>query len=83
MILYELCQKEVIDLKTGKDMGSVDDIAFDESTAQITHLVIYGKWKLFGLLGRHPDIKIPWSAIQTIGKDAVLVHADCIRQEKK
>ena len=41
MILYELCQKEVIDLKTGKDMGSVDDIAFDESTAQITHLVIY------------------------------------------
>ena len=72
MILYELCQKDVIDLHTGKNLGTVDDIAFDETSAIITHLVIYGKWKLFGLLGRHPDTKIPWKAIRTIGKDAVL-----------
>lgn len=83
MILYELCQKEVIDLQTGKNMGTIDDIAFDESTAMITHLVIYGKWKLFGLLGRHPDTKIPWSAIKTIGKDAVLVHGSAVEQEKR
>ena len=52
MILYELCQKDVIDLHTGKNLGTVDDIAFDETSAIITHLVIYGKWKLFGLLGQ-------------------------------
>lgn len=68
MILYELCQKDVIDLHTGKNLGTVDDIAFDETSAIITHLVIYGKWKLFGLLGRHPDTKIPWKAIRTRNK---------------
>lgn len=40
MILYELCQKDVIDLHTGKNLGTVDDIAFDETSAIITHLVI-------------------------------------------
>ena len=39
MILYELCQKDVIDLHTGKNLGTVDDIAFDETSAIITHLV--------------------------------------------
>lgn len=82
MILYELCQKDVIDLHTGKNLGTVDDIAFDETSAIITHLVIYGKWKLFGLLGRHPDTRIPWKAIRTIGKDAVLVNADLAKQEE-
>ena len=52
MTLYELCHHDVVDLSTGANLGSVDDIVFDSATAAVTHLVLYGKPRLFGLLGR-------------------------------
>lgn len=73
MNLYELCERDVVNLSTGENMGSVDDINFDDVTAQITHIVLYGKSKLFGLLGRDEDILIPWSDIAKIGSDVLLV----------
>lgn len=46
MTLYELCRRDVVDLSTGANLGSVDDIIFDSAAATVTHLVLYGKPRL-------------------------------------
>ena len=48
MTLYELCRHDVVDLSTGANLGSVDDIIFDSAAATVTHLVLYGKPRLAG-----------------------------------
>lgn len=72
--LLELCDKDVISLLSGANLGRVDDLNIDEATSQVTELIIYGKLRWFGLLGREEDIKIPWQEIATIGQDAILVR---------
>ncbi len=83
MILYELCQRDVVNLETGQNLGRVDDLQFDEHTAVVTHLIIYGRMKFFGLLGREEDTSIPWEAIRKIGDDVILVQSDVKAASKK
>lgn len=71
--LEELQQKDVINIKTGVCLGCVDDVTIDTCTAEVLCLVIFGRRKCFGLLGREDDIQIPWKDIKVIGDDAVLV----------
>lgn len=59
----------------GRNLGSVDDIIFDSAAATVTHLVLYGKPRLFGLLGRGEDLQVPWQEIEKIGRDVVLVRS--------
>lgn len=73
MTLSELCKKEVIQIVTGVDLGRVDDLEFDKSSAQIQALILYGRPRLFGLLGREPDVRIPWADVAEVGTDVVLV----------
>ncbi len=69
----DIRNKEIINIKSGVKMGFADDIEFDTSSAKICRLVIYGKARLFGLLGREEDTAICWSDIEIIGEDAILV----------
>jgi sporulation protein YlmC with PRC-barrel domain len=52
----------------------VDDISFEPETASITGVILYGRLKLFGLLGREEDTAIPWGDIEKIGTDVLLVR---------
>lgn len=83
MNLYDLCERDVVSLSNGDNLGSVDDICFDEKTASITHIILYGKAKFFGLLGREEDILIPWSDITKIGSDVVLVTGKDFEGKRK
>lgn len=69
----DLHEKEVICMRDGYKLGFVDDLELDISSAAVHALVIYGKAKFFGLLGREADTVVPWQAIEVIGEDAVLV----------
>lgn len=71
--LEELRSKEVIDIRTGERLGYIDDVRFDTDTAEVKALLIYGGYKLFGLLGRDDDTEIPCGCIEVIGSDVVLV----------
>ena len=71
----ELRQKEVISVKDGGRLGFVCDVEIDTHTAQVTALVVYGRSRLFGLLGREPDTVIPW-------RDIVLVKCDAPPQSE-
>ena len=72
--LDDLKKKEVIDISTGERMGFIDDAEIDVSSSQVKSLVIYGRERFFGLLGREDDIIIPCSSIVVIGSDVVLVR---------
>ena len=61
MTLRDLSEKDVIQLKTGENLGRIDDLAFEDG--QITQVVLHGRARMFGLLGRDDDLFIPWAAV--------------------
>ncbi len=80
----DLRHKEVINAKSGCRLGFVDDVEFDTKSAVVISLVIYGRWRCFGLLGRDEDIIIKWDCIDLIGEDTILVsYNPQFRQKQK
>lgn len=73
----DMRDKEVINVSDGVRLGFVDDVEVDTCTAQLVSIVIYGKAKLCGLLGREADIVIQWKDIEVIGEETVLVNFRC------
>jgi len=73
MTFRELCRRQVIQLETGAYLGRVDDLEFDPKDAKICRLVLLGRPRLFGLLGREESLFIPWSEVSRFGVDALLV----------
>ncbi|MBQ2604604.1 MAG: YlmC/YmxH family sporulation protein [Acutalibacteraceae bacterium] len=71
--IAELRHKEVINQSDGMRLGFVDDVEIDTKNACLISVIIYGRPKLFGILGRHDDIVIPWGSICLIGEDTILV----------
>lgn len=78
-----LSQKDVISITTGQNIGRVDDIEFCRDTALVQYLIIFGRPRCFGLLGREEDIRIPWDDVVIIGKDAVLVNNCTIKENSR
>lgn len=74
--LSELRNKEVVETKTGIILGRIDDIEINADDSSIDSVIVYGRPKLFGLMGRDSDIVIKYSDIDLIGKDAILVTSD-------
>ena len=74
MTLHDLSRKDVIRTKTGENLGRVDDIDFDAKTAQIQSIILRGRCRLFGLLGRDEDLEIPWQSILSVGADVIMVE---------
>ncbi len=79
----ELRHKEIINARDGCRMGFVDDIEIDTKNAAIISLVIYGRWRCFGLLGRGEDIVIKLECIELIGEDTILVNYNVPSRRKK
>ncbi len=75
--ITDMHDKEVINVCDGTRLGYVDDVEVDTCTAQIVSIVIYGRNKCFGLLGRDTDIIIHWKDIEVIGEETVLVNFQC------
>ena len=61
MTIRELCEKEIVQLEQGVCLGRADDLELDPETAQLKSLVLLGRPRLFGLLGREESLVIPWS----------------------
>ena len=74
MTFRELCSKEVVQLKDGACLGRVDDLELDADTARIGSLLLLGRPRLFGLLGRDETLTIPWADIERVGLVAILVR---------
>ena len=79
----EFRKKEIISISNGVKIGYVDDIVFDSKSAQIVSVVVYGRPRLLGLLGREEDMLFPWYDTEVVGEDTVLVKDDDVFLRKK
>ena len=79
----ELRYKEIIDVADGSRYGYVGDAEVDLDSGQLTQLIVPGRLRLFGLLGRWEDAVFPWSAVRRIGADTILVERGALRPEQR
>lgn len=74
MRLFELRQKEIINICTCKSLGCPVDIDFDICTGRILALIVPGPARICGFFGRDSEYIIPWECIRQIGEDIILVE---------
>ena len=72
--IAQLRYKEIICVADGSRLGYVGDLEVDLETGRVRALVIPGRRRLFGLLGREEDRYIPWESVRRFGEDAILVE---------
>lgn len=71
-----LRNKEVVNMKTGMKIGFVDDIEIDTVTGSVVSLIVFGRARAFGIMGRDEDIVIKCKDIELIGEDTILIKFD-------
>ena len=76
MKFTELQCKEVICVATGQRLGFVADVQVEIPGGNVRAIVVPCPCKGFGLVGKREDYIIPWSCIQRIGPDIVLVDTE-------
>ena len=74
--IAELRYKEVISVTDGSRFGYVGDMEVDLDTGRVTALVVPGRLRLLGLLGREEDRYVPWDAVRRFGQDIILVEEE-------
>ena len=72
--IAELRYKEVISVEDCSRYGYVGDMEVDLETGQVRALVVPGRRRFFGLLGREEDQVIPWTAVKRFGEDIILIE---------
>lgn len=66
--------KEIIDIRSGNRYGYVGDLEIDLETGRVRALVIPGRLRLFGLLGREKEKVFLWENVRRFGEDIILVE---------
>ena len=77
--IADLRCKEIINVTDGSRFGYVGDVEVDLDTGQICALVVPGRLRLFGLLGREEDRIFPWDLVRRFGEDIILVESGALR----
>ncbi len=83
MTFREICKKQVVQTVNGTCLGRVDDLVMDETGRRIQAFVLYGAPKMFGLMGREPDLMIPVDKVKMFGVDVLLVETDEQKRERQ
>ncbi len=68
--------KEVINIKTAKRLGFVQDVTADLETGRIKEIIVPGSNKFFNFFSTGNEIVIPWTSIKVIGDDIILVDLE-------
>ena len=74
--ITDLRNKEVICAKTGCRLGCVSDVEIDTCSGCLVSIIIWGRSRCFGLMGRDEDVRICWKDIEVIGEDTIIVCGD-------
>lgn len=74
--LGDLRYKEVINVSDGTRYGYVGDVELDVETGQVRAIVVPGRLRLLGLLGREEEQVFPWQAVRRFGEDIILVERE-------
>ena len=76
MRVTDLSCKEVVCISDGARLGYVSDVEVEVPRGQVQSIVVPGKCRWFGLVGRTEDYVIPWEAIRRVGDDIILVEGE-------
>ena len=76
MRFAQLQCKEVICVATGQRLGFISDVVVEVPSGEVKSIVVPCPCKGLGLVGKREDYIIPWSCIQRIGPDIVLVDTE-------
>lgn len=74
--IYDMRQKEVINLCDGARFGFISDVEIDTKTGKIVSLIVPGPGKVLGMFGREQEYQIRWERVKKIGDDIILIDAD-------
>ena len=74
--IYELRQKEIINIKDGTRFGFVADLEIDEIKGTVSKIIVPGPARVLGMFGRDAEYCIPWDSIKQVGDDIILVDVD-------
>lgn len=74
--IADLRNKQVVCLKNGCVLGFITDVELNTESGSLEAIVIGGKLRVMGILGKEEDIVIPWREIDVIGRETVLVTTD-------
>lgn len=72
--ITKLRDKEIIDIRSGNRYGYVGDLEIDLESGQVRALVVPGRLRLFGLLGREKERVFSWESVRRFGEDIILVE---------
>jgi YlmC/YmxH family sporulation protein len=72
MYLTELKNKEVINVISGKRLGFVCDVELDTVDARLLSIIVQSEGG--GLFSKPQTSIIPWTCIQHIGEDLIIVR---------
>lgn len=73
MRLSDLQDKDIVNIKDGKKIGSIIDVNIDEKGIMKSLVVEESKFKLFN--GKN-ETEVSWMQIEKIGEDVILVKID-------
>lgn len=73
MRLCDLKNKEVINVCDCQRLGPVCDVEIDFCCCKITHIIVVGPCKLWGIMGRDSEYVIDVCHIKQVGEDVILV----------
>ena len=74
--MFDVKQKEVINIRDGCRFGYVCDLDIDVVKGKIAAIIVPGPARLFGVFGREQEFHIPWDAIRQMGEDLILVDVE-------
>lgn len=79
MRLCELKEKEVVNICSGRRLGSVIDVDINICSGELEAIIIPGPGKFCGFLGTESEYVIPFCCIRKVGPDIIIVE---IQEEK-
>ena len=74
--IYDMKQKEVINVKDGCRYGFICDVEIDEKCGEVVSIIVPGPGRVFGMFGRDQEYKIPWCNVCQFGDDIILVNVE-------
>ena len=73
MRLYDLKEKEVINVCDCRRLGFVSDVVFEFPSGHIAAFIVPGPGHICGIFGLDTEYVIPFSCVRQIGGDIILV----------
>ncbi|WP_272511482.1 YlmC/YmxH family sporulation protein [Bacillus altitudinis] len=66
--------KDVVDVSSGKKLGTIGDIDINVTSGKIQAIIIGGTGKMMGFFRKEEEMIVPWRNIVKIGEDVILVR---------